>query len=93
MHWPWQKSSRPDKAEVWGENADGTPYVVGMTVGELREALSEFKEGDEVCMAVCPKKYWNGGGYFGKLKAINAGTTGQIWLKGRVLDASLETPE
>ena len=76
--------------KVWGRNADGSPYVVGMTVGRLRELVVGFEETDEVCMAVCPKKYWNGGGLLGKLKEIVRGSDGQIWLKGAVIDESLE---
>lgn len=74
----------------WGKNADGTTYVVGMTVSDLRKELDKFKDDDEVCVAVCSKKYWNGGGLLGKLKALEHGTDGQIWLKGAVLDPSLE---
>jgi hypothetical protein len=74
---------------IWGQNPDGTPYVIGMTVGELRKEISKFDDGLEVCMAVCPKRYWNGGGYWGKLAAIEMGSN-QVWLKGRVLDESLE---
>ena len=56
----------PQKPKVWGQNDDGTPYVVGKTVGELRQELDRFNDADEVCMAVCSKKNWNGGGYLGK---------------------------
>ena len=81
---------RPRKQKVWGKNDDGTPYVIGKTVRELRQELSRFHDDDEVCMAVCPKKYWNGGGYLGKLVDLEPGSPGQIWLKARVIDESLE---
>ena len=74
----------------WGRNEDGSRYVVGMTVAELREKLNDFQDADEVCMAVCPKKYWNGGGLLGALKAVERGSDGQIWLKALVIDESLE---
>jgi hypothetical protein len=80
----------------WGRNEDGTLYVVGMTVSELRKELDRFADTDEVCITVCRKKKWNGGGLFGKLKAIEQGNMatekckGQIWLKALVLDPSLE---
>ncbi len=83
-------SKPPVQSRSWGHNADGTPYVIGMTVAELREQLAEFSDSDEICMAVCPKKHWNGGGLIGKLKAIEGGIPGQIWLKGLVVDPSLE---
>ena len=75
---------------VWGRNADGSPYAVGITVGELRKQLDRFKDTDEVCMTVAPKKYANGGGLMGKLKSLETGSEGQIWLKGGVVDESLE---
>ena len=78
------------KPRIWGSNDDGTPYVVGMTVAELRNELQRFPDCDEVCVAVCQKKYWNGGGFVGKLKALETGSTGQMWLKARVLDESQE---
>jgi hypothetical protein len=80
----------PKKERIWSSNDDGTPYVIGMTVGELKNELKNFNDGDEVCMAVCQKKNWNGGGWLGKLKAIEAGSTGQMWLKALVLDESQE---
>ena len=61
-----------------------------MTVAELRNELQRFSDSDEVCVAVCQKKYWNGGGWVGKLKALETGSTGQMWLKARVLDDSQE---
>ncbi len=76
--------------KFWGRNEDGSKYVVGMTIAELRKELDRFSDTDEVCIAVCTKQYWNGGGLLGKLKAIEKGSTGQIWLKARVLDESLE---
>lgn len=78
------------KNRTWGKNDDGTKYVTGLTVGELKKKLEEFQDTDEVCMAVCPKKYWNGGGYLGALRVVEEGSTGQIWLKGSVIDPSLE---
>lgn len=76
---------------IWGLNEDGTPYQVGITVRELREQLSRFQDSDEVCVAVCQKKNWNGGSsYIGKLKSLEEGSNGQIWLKARVLDESQE---
>lgn len=75
---------------VWGKNEDGTPYVVGMTVAQLREVLEKYRDDVEVCVVVCPKRYWNGGGYSGKLITVEPGIESQLWLKGRVLDESLE---
>lgn len=82
--------------KIWGENPDGTKYIEGITVADLKSLLSEYPDNAEVCMAVCPKKYWNGGGYMGKLKTIESGiwnddgTPRQIWLKGGVIDSSME---
>lgn len=76
--------------KVWGKNSDGTPYVVGMTVAELRNELQHFDDSDEVCVAICQKKNWNGGAFVGKLKVLETGTTGQMWLKASVLDESQE---
>lgn len=87
---PGHTTPAPKLARTWGRNPDGSPYVTGMTVAELRKALYQFKDTDEVCMAVAPKKYANGGGLPGKLKSVERGTTGQIWLGGLVLDESLE---
>lgn len=81
---------KESKEIPWGRNADGTPYVIGMTVAELRKELERFPDTHEVCMTVCPKKHWNGGGYVGKLKDVTDGSAGQMWLKGRVLDPSQE---
>jgi len=75
---------------IWGRNPDGSPYQVGMTVGELRQELARFDDADEVCVAVCQKRDWNGGGLIGKLKGVAAGSRGQIWMKALVLDKSLE---
>lgn len=72
---------------IWGKGEDGKPYVIGMTVAELRNELLPFNESDEICMSVSRKK---GGGLLGKLKAVENGSTGQIWLKALVLDPSLE---
>lgn len=75
---------------VWGKNRDGSPYVVGLTVGELKKQLHGFADSHEVCVAVCQKKNENGGGFLGKLKKVESGSSGQIWLKAMVLDESLE---
>lgn len=83
-------SSVKKEPRIWGRNPDGTRYVTGMTVAELREQLKRFSDTDEVLMAVCPKKYWNGGGLMGALKEVQFGSDGQLWLKALVIDSSLE---
>lgn len=91
-------SSPPSSPRTWGSNADGTPYLVGMTVADLRRELVRFNDTDEICMSVSRKKDWNGGGLVGKLKAVESGVRarpdgskpGQIWLKALVLDPSQE---
>jgi hypothetical protein len=75
---------------IWGRNEDGSPYIRGITVAELREQLSKYADTDEVCMVVTPKKYANGGGLLGKLKSLERGSDGQMWLQGGVIDESLE---
>lgn len=93
MIWPFNRSKEPIVKPVvrtWGRNLDGTPYLVGMTVGDLRKELERFADTDEVLMSVAPKRYWNGGGLSGKLKAVQTGVPGQIWLKALVLDPTLE---
>lgn len=75
---------------VWGRNADGTPYVVGITVGELRRQLERFSDTHEICMVVCRKKDQNGAGLWGKLTKVDDGAAGQLWLTGSVLDKDLE---
>lgn len=77
-------------SRTWGHNVDGSPYVVGMTVAELRKELERFADTDEVCMSVAPQKHWNGGGLLGKLKRVQRGAGSQIWLGALVLDPSLE---
>lgn len=80
----------PKKTRFWARNEDGSRYVTGITVAQLRVELERFKDTDEVLMAVCPKKYWNGGGLMGALKELEHGCDGQIWLKALVIDPSLE---
>lgn len=74
----------------WGKNEDGSDYATGMTVAELRRQLELYSDTVEVCVAVCPKKYWNGGGYLGVLKAVERGIETQVWLKAGVIDPSME---
>jgi hypothetical protein len=75
---------------AWGRNSDGGMYVVGLTVGDLKKELAKLPDTSEVCMAVCQKKNYNGGGLLGKLKAVESGADKQVWLKAMVLDQSLE---
>ena len=84
--------SGPEKSPTrfYGCNEDGSKYSVGITVGDLRDRLSRLKDSDEVCVAVCPKKYWNGGGFCGKVQEVEIGAEGQIWLKASVVDPSQE---
>jgi hypothetical protein len=72
---------------IWGRKADGSQYIVGLTVAQLREKLSRFKDTDEVCLSVRNKKQH---GFIGKLKSVENGSEGQIWLSGGVIDESLE---
>lgn len=75
---------------IWSYKDDGTPYMVGMTVAQLRDELARFGDTDEVCVAICNKRNENGGGLLGKLKALDSGAQRQIWLKAHVIDESLE---
>jgi hypothetical protein len=72
---------------IWGQNKDGSQYISGMTVGELRRQLAAFNDTDEVCMSVRNKKDQ---GFIGKLKSAGPGADGQMWLQGGVIDESLE---
>ncbi len=76
-----------EPARIWGRNKDGTPYITGMTVGELREKLTEFSDSDEVCMSVRNKAER---GFIGKLRSLEYGSDTQMWLLGGVIDESLE---
>lgn len=78
------RKAKPED-RTWGYDADGSRHVIGMTVAELRASLLHFQDTDEVFMAVCPKKYWNGGGLLGALKAVEFGVPGEIWLKALVV--------
>lgn len=73
---------------VWGRSEDGSPYVTGMTVAELREALQKYPATDEVCLCVHGKS--GTGGLLGKLKSVMFGAAGEMWLNGSVIDPSLE---
>lgn len=84
-------SAERTTARIWGRNLDGSPYAVGMTVAQLRDQLADFKDTDEICVAVCDKKNLNGGGLLGQLKELGDGVPGQIWLKATVIDESLES--
>jgi hypothetical protein len=81
---------KKEEPRVWGRNKDGTPYAVGITVAQLIEKLQAFAPTDEVCMSVHTKRTENGGGFIGKVKSVDSGATGQIWLTGGVVDESLE---
>lgn len=74
---------------IWGCNDDGTPYVVGMTVAELRKELERFPDGTEICMNV-RQNVQEGRAMTGKLKSVGPGATGQLWLTAFVLDPSQE---
>lgn len=80
----------PQGARIWGKNSDGSVYVSGITVADLRSKLEKFLDTDEICVAVCRKKDWNGGGLLGKLQVVENGSIGQIWLKALVVDPTLE---
>lgn len=78
-------SPQPETRRIWGRNPDGTPYVVGLTVAQLRKELDRFEDTDEVCMMISSASR----GMTGKLKSLHFGSS-QIWLEGVVLDASQE---
>ena len=87
---------KPDAAvamnagRIWGTDLDGNKHAVGITVGDLKSLLDNYDNEVEVCMVVCTKKNWNGGGLTGKLKEAELGIPSQLWLKGTVLDESKE---
>ena len=79
----------------WGHNADGTPFVRGLTARQLIAALTKCIEqpngdgrcwswDDEVCMGIQPYQ-----GLPGKVLSVERGSPGQLWLMGFVVDESI----
>lgn len=80
---------------VWGHRADGSKFVVGLTVRALVDALRaavEVPDGDgalwswedEVCLVVDPYA-----GLPGKALRVERGTRGQLWIIAFVVDESI----
>lgn len=90
---PADKPKEP--ARFWGHNPDGTPYLTGMKVGELKALLSTAPDDSELCMVIRRK---NGGqvatgkpvSFFAGSNVWNGMPPSQTWIEGRVLDPSQE---